>query len=141
MRPSLESTTRAATSRALLGAGVAVAALGQLHLLAADPRADPPGLGLAALALGAILFALGSLRRRAGDPDDKLSLAPVATPRHVFRGIVPAISGGVGLLLALALLARLLRLGAPASVDIMAMVPIVVGGIILIASPAMRSLK
>ena len=33
------------------------------------------------------------------------------------------------------------RLGAPASVGIMAMVPIVVGGIILIASPAMRSLK
>lgn len=97
---------------------MAVAALGQLHLLAADPRADPPGLGLAALALGAILFALGSLRRRAGDPDDKLSLAPVATPRHVFRGIVPAISGGVGLLLALALLARLLG-GSEAGGDLL----------------------
>lgn len=109
MRRALESTTRPATSRALLGAGVAVAALGQLGLLAADPRADAPGLGLAALALGAILFALGSLHRPDGDPDDGLPLASVPTPWPVFRGTVPAVSGGVGLVLALVLLARLLR--------------------------------
>ena len=56
LRHALQSTTRPATSRALLAAGVAVAVLGQVGLLAADP-----------------------LRRPEGEPVDTLSLAPVPT--------------------------------------------------------------
>ena len=104
-RPMLPMPGTAA-SRALALAGIALAALGQLVLMAAEPSGGPPGLGVLALVLGVALFALGSRQSSTGVQYEKLS-ADVGPPWRLLGGRKRLASVAVGLLLWLVLLLRL----------------------------------
>ena len=106
-RPALP-LPRLLGSRRVLFAGVAVAVLGQLVLMAAEPSGGPPGFGVLLLVLGVVLFALGSWQSSIGVHDEKLS-ADIEPPRRIFSGRKSLMSVALGLLLWLVLLLRLVN--------------------------------
>ena len=106
-RPALP-IMRLLGSRWVLFAGVALAAVGQLVLTAAEPSGGPPGLGVLALVLGVALFAVGSRQPTTGIHHEKLS-ADIEAPWRIFSGRKRLISVALGLLIWLVLLLRLVN--------------------------------
>ena len=103
-------------ARAFLIAGVVVAGLGLLGLMSAEPPAGPSGVAVLGLALGAGLFAFGSLGKNER-AERWPSAGVVNSVRWVYSGSFALVSALFGALVGLLLLLRLAN-GSEAGSDL-----------------------